>query len=68
MSGYLKMSFTDAGRFAAIFAGHRLPPVQEPVLDMRWVARTNEWWHRTASGWFWFDARTKQWLSAPSGP
>ena len=66
--GGLKMSLADAARFAAIFARHGLPTVQEVVLDMRWVAHNDDWWHRTATGWYWFDARTKQWRPAPNGP
>jgi hypothetical protein len=54
--------------YEAIIARNHLPPAQGEVLDMRWMASTGDWWHRTAAGWFWFDARTKQWKPAPLGP
>ena len=58
---------TDA-EYRRVFAQHGLALPEGEVLDARWMMRTDEWWCRTAAGWFWYEERAKRWKLAPLGP
>lgn len=54
-------------KYTAIMVQNQLPAVDDEVLDMRWIARQDDWWLRTKRGWFWFDRRANAWKFSPIG-
>jgi GNAT superfamily N-acetyltransferase len=52
----------------ALLAAQHLPPAAGDILDARYRMGSNDWYHRTKAGWFWYDDRTKRWVPAPLGP
>ncbi len=50
----------------SIFTKHNLPPAPGDVVDMRWKARTDDWYVKTEAGWYWL--RGKVWTQVPYGP
>jgi hypothetical protein len=54
--------------YKALLKKNNLPQLEGEVIDCRYVTSQDDWWARTAKGWFWFDRRTSQWKRAPLGP
>ena len=53
--------------WANLLQTNGLPPAPGTPLDARWIARNDDWWVRTAEGWYWLDRR-QGWVRAPQGP
>ena len=46
----------------------KLPAPPGIALDYRYVTRHNDWWVKTAEGWFWMDLRSLEWKRSEMGP
>lgn len=43
------------------------PPGDLSALDYRYVTSRNDWYLKTADGWFWLDQREMLWKPVPYG-
>jgi len=47
-------------RFAQVIKDNGLPPIDKPIIDMKYTAR-GDWWVLTDDGWFWLrGAETRE--------
>ncbi len=49
-----------------VLASNNLPKAPEEVVDGRWIARSGDWYIKTARGWYWLGSN-KQWVFCPLG-
>jgi len=57
--------------YREIFERQNLPPlpVDEEVLNVRYLMGTTDWYCETKSGWWWLDGISKKaWMRTPLGP
>lgn len=40
----------------------------DEIIDAHYVMRTNDWYVRTAKGWFWSGGAGQEWKFMPYGP
>ena len=47
---------------------HELPPPPGPALNWRYVTARDDWYVKTAQGWFWLDQRKLVWMPMAGEP
>jgi hypothetical protein len=56
-----------SNRWIELIEKNGLPSPPEEPIDLRWIARGNDWWVKTEKGWYWLH-NGQVWESAPFGP
>lgn len=51
-----------------LFTKNYLPEPPSSIVDARWIARSGDWYVRTAEGWFWLAVDRGRWVPCPNGP
>lgn len=54
-----------------VWKKYNLPklPTDESIEDMRWIARTNDWWAKTETSWWWLRGdELKKWIPSKNSP
>jgi hypothetical protein len=63
------MDRTDADWREAIKRRALPEPPSEPILVLRWVAGTGNWYLKTTKSWYWLDGRGgRAWKPSVYGP